>query len=147
MTLELTTWAVSRSAMSSFLAAAGIADTDGETDEFIPTADVHIHPFRPVEEIHVADVDGNTVLGFHANLLFYGASAAELIDGRPQRDSGGVLLPFWDRTVTLDIVAARIGARPVFRTTRAPVPAGYETASGVRMYDPGLISWRRNLWA
>lgn len=151
--IDVTAWAPTREAAVAFLEVAQIAKLDPETGDIMPIAEVIIHPFRASESITieatpaVLDADGSIITpavlveGFLFNLRFYGSSEATLTAGLPQ--TGGL----FERTRILQLVAARTGAAPAWRETQPPVPPGYETAGGVRAFDPDTIKSRRNVFA
>ena len=152
--LEITFWAASRDAAVAFLKAVNIADTD-EQGNFVPIAEVQIHPSRVTEAISIvktpAVMDGMTVVtpaemvpGWHGNMRFYGASEATLRKPEPV----GGWLPEHDlfaRTYINELVAGRTGVIPSW-TTAGDVPPGYE-AGQCRAFDPALITTRANVWA
>jgi hypothetical protein len=155
--LEITFWAASRAHAVAFLKAVNICDTDPEGN-FVPIAEVQIHPSRPDENIAIiktpAVMDGMTVVtpaeympGWHANLRFYGSSEQALIAGLPQTDADGHPLGLFERSRILDLVEGRTGLIPQWQASAEdPIPPGYEAAQ-CRAFDPSLISTRANVWA
>jgi hypothetical protein len=159
--IDVTCWAPDRATACSFLKAVGIAELDpsGQTHDLRPIADVLIHPFREAESLTVVKVpavmDGMTVVtpaviapGFHFNLRFHSASADTLRAGLPQVGSDGKLLGLFERTHILDLVDARTGHAPAWVAIPGdPIAPGYQSADGVRAFDPATLTHIRNVWA
>ena len=140
--LYITAWAPDRETAIAFMRAVGIAEIDTETGCIYPTVDAHIHPFRPTETISVVRPDMDPVPGWHCNVVYYGATAATLTDGLDQS-----AIDLFERTRILDMVDARTGEAPQWiALSDDSVPPGYQTTSGVRLFDPALISSRSCKW-
>ena len=141
MSLEITAYAPTRESAIAFLTACNIAKADAN-GVIIPIADVHIHPFRPNEEISIPNVPG-----WHWNMRFYGQSEITLRKPEPE----GGWLPehdVFDRTYIRELVQGRTGKIPGWvASADDPVPPGYQNSDSVRLYDPALIATRSNVWA
>lgn len=103
-------------------------------------ADVSSGNPSPLVQVHIAEVphDGARSLW---NFWYYGDSAAALLKPDPEGgwQSGDDI---FDRTAILDMIDARTGiamAWAPFVGTEGE-PPGYETPTGVRLYDPALIA-------
>ena len=153
--LEITFWSVNRAAAAAFLKAVNIADQDADGN-FVPIAEVQIHPSRPDETITIvktpAVMDGFDVVtpaeiapGWHGNMRFYGTSEATL--RKPEPEGGWPPgSDIFDMTYINELVQGRTGMIPNWAGgSEDPIPPGYE-AGGCRAFDPSLISTRANIW-
>ena len=117
-------------------------DEDGET--LIPARGVLFDEIGPVVATQaVLDDEGSEIEpaviipGYHVNCLAFGPVAAMLTDGMP--DEGSI----FERTCILDL----LGAMEWLPITAEGIPEGYQGASGIRVFDPAVISSRYRVWA
>lgn len=142
MIIDLMVWASTREQFIKGMVENGLATYEDET--LLPTEGVMIDQLGPITKTPGAyDEEGNEkvppviVGGHHVNLRAYGQFAKQVTYGLPQE--GDV----FERTHLLQIVRD-LDFKPI---TEDGVPPGYEGPNGVRLFDPGVVSYPRRVWA
>ena len=130
--------APTREAALIMMEALGIAEITKEQveDDIIIPGGVII----PLVNVHIAEVphSGSRSLW---NFWYYGDTAQAMLKPEPEEgwyDGADI----FEKTTILDVIDVRTGISMEWKPFLGPdgEPPGYETSSGIRLYDPTLIS-------
>lgn len=126
-----------------------LAALDG--DKLVPLPGVNISEIGPITKVPgVYDEDGNelsppTIIpGHHVNFRIGPEMADFLRSGLPQYDADGNLLTVWERTHLLDLIPE------LTETTLTEIgedgQTGYVGLSGLKLYDPRVVTRQSRRW-
>lgn len=128
----VTASAPSREAALAMMATLGIARV---TDEYPGGYIV------PLVQVHIGEVPGKEGRDVSLwNFWYYGETAAALMKPEPV-EGWGQYDGLFEKTYLLEMIDARTGIAMQWAALSAdPVPPGYETPDGCRLYSPDLIA-------